>query len=359
MRTAQGSSCSCFARPVVLPHVPEGDAMCSTVCMHTHTRALASVTLPPKRRASQPACDTPACLRMRQAGDACDFAPLERLHCDLVVMLWRQDDLSASDARRWAERAQRLGDAGRAVLVLEALTLTAGTIEVSAAGREVVGAEAAGLREEALTLSIEAMRAAGGKAAGADALVLTIEDMGVAGVEAVGLPTAAPVAAPIAVPAAAPAPDLSRLIAEASEAAVAAGGGGRVDVFSVAELEDLYPWRCHTRSAAAGGGTVAGGGVRAGRVEVARRRQAAALSTLAVRRCVACRLGETSPTLTLTPTPVLTLTRCVACRLGETLKVYVADCDGTLWGGAVSEESVHGITFEAPHLALQAAMGRL
>ena len=90
MRTAQGSSCSCFARPVVLPHVPEGDAMCSTVCMHTHTHALASVTLPPKRRASQPACDTPACLRMRQAGDACDFAPLERLHCDLVVMLWRQ-----------------------------------------------------------------------------------------------------------------------------------------------------------------------------------------------------------------------------------------------------------------------------
>ena len=205
---------------------------------------------------------------------------------------------------------------------------------MGAAGWDAVDVAAAGLREEALTLSIEAMSAAGGEAAGADALVLTIEAMGAAGVEAVGLPSAAPVAAPIAVPAAAPAPDLSRLIAEASEAAVAAGGGGRVDVFSVAELEDLYPWRCHTRSAAAGGGTVAGGGVRAGGVEAARRRQAAALSTLAVRRCVAC-------------------------RLGETLKVYVADCDGTLWGGAVSEESVHGITFEAPHLALQAAMGRL
>jgi hypothetical protein len=47
----------------------------------------------------------------------------------------------------------------------------------------------------------------------------------------------------------------------------------------------------------------------------------------------------------------------VACRLGETLKVYVSDCDGTLWGGAVSEEGAHGISFEAPHLALQAALG--
>ena len=163
---------------------------------------------------------------MWHAGDACDFTPLERLHCDLIVMLWRQvrgsgvrlgfrsglgvnpdpkpnpepppppnpqpksspeqDGLSAVDARRWAERAQRLGDAGRAVLVLEALALAAeargalahapgtvpapilaqapgvgaGAAEVGgAAGGQAVGVEAVGSREEALALTIRAVGA--------------------------------------------------------------------------------------------------------------------------------------------------------------------------------------------------------
>ena len=61
--------------------------------------------------------------------------------------------------------------------------------------------------------------------------------------------------------------------------------------------------------------------------------------------------------MTLSPTLPLTsaLTRCVACQLGDTLKVYVSDCDGTLWGGAVTEEGARGVTFEPHHLALQAA----
>ena len=45
----------------------------------------------------------------------------------------------------------------------------------------------------------------------------------------------------------------------------------------------------------------------------------------------------------------------MACLLGDTLKVYVSDCDGTLWGGAVTEEGARGVAFEPHHLALQAA----
>ena len=67
----------------------------ATRCAQPYACTRKHVHSPPSRcrpsaAPALPACDTPACLRMRQAGDACDFAPLERLHCDLVVMLWRQ-----------------------------------------------------------------------------------------------------------------------------------------------------------------------------------------------------------------------------------------------------------------------------
>jgi hypothetical protein len=61
-----------------------------------HTCVLAhAYTCTRLRHAAAQAPRLPACLqhasqRLRHAGDACDFAPLERLHCDLVVMLWRQ-----------------------------------------------------------------------------------------------------------------------------------------------------------------------------------------------------------------------------------------------------------------------------
>ena len=53
---------------------------------HTCTRLRHAAARVPCRPASLRA----AILRVRHAGDACDFTPLERLHCDLIVMLWRQ-----------------------------------------------------------------------------------------------------------------------------------------------------------------------------------------------------------------------------------------------------------------------------
>lgn len=54
------------------------------------------------------------------------------------------------------------------------------------------------------------------------------------------------------------------------------------------------------------------------------------------------------------------LATCAARRLHlmlrSPIKVIVADCDNTLWGGVVGEDGVEGIRLEAPHLALQARL---
>lgn len=54
------------------------------------------------------------------------------------------------------------------------------------------------------------------------------------------------------------------------------------------------------------------------------------------------------------------LATCAARRLHLMLrnpvKVVIADCDNTLWGGVVGEDGVAGIRLEAPHLALQARL---
>lgn len=172
-----------------------------------------------------------------------DLAQLDRTHCDLVVLMWRRGALSAADGQAWARRAQGLGAAGRAVLVVEA------------EADDVDGDDAA---------------------------------------------------SPSPPPPDDHAPDLSSELAAAAAREAASGGGGRVDVVSAARLRALYPR-----------------GPRAG-----------ALACLAVRRAVAC-------------------------HLAPRLKVFVSDCDGTLWGGAVADEGAAGVAFGAAHLALQRALAEL
>ena len=55
----------------------------------------------------------------------------------------------------------------------------------------------------------------------------------------------------------------------------------------------------------------------------------------------------------------LTVRRAVSCHLAPRLKVFVSDCDGTLWGGAVADEGAAGVAFGAAHLALQWALAEL
>ena len=64
--------------------------MCSPACMHTHAHTCTRLRHAAARVPGRPASLRAAILRVRHAGDACDFTPLERLHCDLIVMLWRQ-----------------------------------------------------------------------------------------------------------------------------------------------------------------------------------------------------------------------------------------------------------------------------
>lgn len=103
-----------------------------------------------------------------------------------------------------------------------------------------------------------------------------------------------------------------------AKAAEALGKGSRVDVMTSEELCVLYQWRKLDEAAHVCDGA----------------REAAAISTLAVRRAVA---------------------RC----LSSPLKVFVADCDGTLWDGVASEDGPHGVKFGPAQLALQRALARL
>ena len=47
------------------------------------------------------------------------------------------------------------------------------------------------------------------------------------------------------------------------------------------------------------------------------------------------------------------LTRHLVRHVAATRKLVVLDCDNTLWGGAVAEAGVEGVTIDAPFLALQ------
>eukprot|EP00315_Gephyrocapsa_oceanica_P024471 CAMPEP_0185469950 /NCGR_PEP_ID=MMETSP1365-20130426/98486_1 /TAXON_ID=38817 /ORGANISM="Gephyrocapsa oceanica, Strain RCC1303" /LENGTH=438 /DNA_ID=CAMNT_0028076689 /DNA_START=56 /DNA_END=1371 /DNA_ORIENTATION=+ len=216
----------------------------------------------------------------REAG----FGQFERTHCDLFLLLWRRGDLSPQETQRWAQHAQSVGLAGRAVLVVEVERHGAAVTssdDAPAPSDEDDLSSAPIARIRASCFSLRAAIAAKSADCGSE-------------------------------PSPAPAPDPELALAAVAAAAVAAGGGGRVDVFSGAALRALYPWRGPPCGAA----------------------HAAAVSTLAVRRAVACPL----------------------CAL---LKVYVCDCDGTLWEGAVSEEGAAGVTFGAHHLALQRAVAAL
>jgi len=55
---------------------------------------------------------------LSEAGGAIDT--LERVHADVLLLLYRSSDLSESDVRLWARCARALGEAGRAVLLVEA-----------------------------------------------------------------------------------------------------------------------------------------------------------------------------------------------------------------------------------------------
>jgi len=51
--------------------------------------------------------------------------------------------------------------------------------------------------------------------------------------------------------------------------------------------------------------------------------------------------------------------RALGCHLGPSLKVFVCDCDYTLWDGAVAEDGVDGIRFHDPFIALQQRLSLL
>lgn len=51
--------------------------------------------------------------------------------------------------------------------------------------------------------------------------------------------------------------------------------------------------------------------------------------------------------------------RGIACHLGHALKVFVADCDQTLWDGVVSEDGAQGLQMGGPHGCLQRRLSEL
>ena len=51
--------------------------------------------------------------------------------------------------------------------------------------------------------------------------------------------------------------------------------------------------------------------------------------------------------------------RAVCRHLSSALKVFVADCDHTLWEGVASEDGPEGVRLTAGHLALQSALSKL
>eukprot|EP00927_Polykrikos_kofoidii_P060919 TRINITY_DN55819_c0_g1_i1.p1 TRINITY_DN55819_c0_g1~~TRINITY_DN55819_c0_g1_i1.p1 ORF type:complete len:579 (+),score=80.23 TRINITY_DN55819_c0_g1_i1:63-1739(+) len=55
----------------------------------------------------------------------------------------------------------------------------------------------------------------------------------------------------------------------------------------------------------------------------------------------------------------LAIRRASAQHLTHMLKVFVADCDQTLWGGVVSEDGVAGLSFRGPHQLLQERLSEL
>ena len=116
---------------------------------------------------------------------------------------------------------------------------------------------------------------------------------------------------------------LAEAIRASAVKVAAAGQGCRVDLASAEELHNLY-----------GSGNGDGGGSGDGDGGCGGTHEALAIVTLAVRRAV----GR---------------------RLSSTLKVFVADCDGTLWDGVCSEDGAAGVHFGASQLALHAALSRL
>eukprot|EP00930_Biecheleria_cincta_P008159 TRINITY_DN109543_c0_g1_i1.p1 TRINITY_DN109543_c0_g1~~TRINITY_DN109543_c0_g1_i1.p1 ORF type:complete len:419 (+),score=82.63 TRINITY_DN109543_c0_g1_i1:618-1874(+) len=58
-------------------------------------------------------------------------------------------------------------------------------------------------------------------------------------------------------------------------------------------------------------------------------------------------------------TCAMIIRRALATPLREVLKVFVADCDHTLWDGAVAEDGVQGLGLSGPHLDLQQKLAKL
>ena len=232
--------------------------------------------------------------------EASTLHQLERARwCDVVLLLWRAGAASDARVQQWAVRLQAMGDAGRAVLVVETTP----------------GDPHEAPHEASHEAPHEALPSSGAEGR---SLVCALREL--------------------------------------AERATAAGASCRVDAWSDRAVHELYPWTMVRplpappvtaaergggqigESAAAGlpGGAVGppDGAAAAGRAAVRDAREAAAVTTLAVRRAVGS-------------------------HLASSLKVYVADCDGTLWDGVVSEDGVRGVTFGAERLALHGALAKL
>lgn len=305
-----------------------------------------------------------------------DLPLLDRVHADLVVLLHRLGDLPAAKIHSWARTARELGEAGRAVLVVEG------------PGQPTEQVDTSGEQAPACLGLPEALAQHERAAAAGDEPISRVDVWSAAALHALYAPPS--------------------VIGTGPSGEWGGGGIGAGDGRRFASRggwgEGGGGWGEGGGEGArlgvgdAGGGQMGGGGLRGG--DPASSRGTAVPETCGAAVAATCprvhqTAGGADGRLTLGSGGVpsreepghhpfepgisggdalnqlgsdgsawvdlmtsLAVRRVTGCHLSSSFKVFVTDCDGTLWDGVVSEDGVDGIRFQPAHLALQASLGR-
>ena len=260
-------------------------------------------------------------------------------YCDVLLVWWRPpaDGTAVATeerARAWATRARALGEAGRNVLIIEGDIVEDGIVEGDIVEGEA-GATASVDGPASLARAVRAMAAAGATAGASSRVDVITAD------------------------------EARACYDNARQCASAAGDEAR-ELRSICDPPCAISGKARDYRKAVVGSPAW---------------EVAAACTLAVRRAVGRRLATLLKVIVLSWTanalahPRLNLatlnrprsrprsTRTALSRPGHPAcpcpQVYVSDCDGTLWAGAVSEEGPGGVSFGRGRLALQRALSQL